>query len=461
MDFSELAPVVTAWRGSRAQDLPIEFGGRAKFQGTVLGRLARPALAGHLELHDFTTLLRRQEKPVAGAAPAERVVRTRWELLEGDVEYSATHESLRNGVLRRGGARIGLDASVALANGSYDASQPFSAHVKVENAEAGELQGLVGSNYPVSGQVSGDVHVEGTESHLSGSGRIAMKDGSAWRQAVRSATAEVNFTENQAQLRNIVVRSDVMQLSGDARINVQTSEFGFDLKGTEVKIENLRAVREGKIRATGQATFEASGEGTPAAPVINGRLRLRNLAVNRQAIGDMNVDAVTHGSEMTLTARSNFKAGRGEAGRADSSARADADAHYGRCAERQSEPAARSLSAAAAQRPIRAEDAHRSVRRGAASQGHDCRRGGGALGDELWRHRRDQRWTDPPEDGERSGADRAVPHRRRAGHALSAGARRDAVGRQAGDRPARRRQPEPEAAGDHRSESDGRAELRT
>ena len=172
MDFSELAPVVTAWRGSRAQDLPIEFGGRAKFQGTVLGRLARPALAGHLELHDFTTLLRRQEKPVAGAAPAERVVRTRWELLEGDVEYSATHESLRNGVLRHGGARIGLDGSVALANGSYDASQPFSAHVKVENAEAGELQGLVGSNYPVSGQVSGDVHVEGTESHLSGSGRI-------------------------------------------------------------------------------------------------------------------------------------------------------------------------------------------------------------------------------------------------------------------------------------------------
>jgi translocation and assembly module TamB len=307
MDFSELAPVVTDWRGSRAQDLPVEFGGRAKFQGTVLGRLERPALAGHLELHDFTTVLRRHEKAVAGAAPVERVVRTRWELLEGDVEYSATHESLRNGLLRRGGAKIGLDASVALANGSYDASQPFSAHVKAENADASELQGLVGSNYPVTGQVSGDVHVEGTETHLSGSGRIAMKDGTAWRQTVHSATAEVNFTENQAQLRNIVVKSDLMQLSGDARINVQTSEFGFDLKGTEVKIENLRAVREGKIRATGQATFEASGEGTPGAPVINGRLRLRNLAVNRQRIGDMNVDAVTHGEEMTLTARSNFK----------------------------------------------------------------------------------------------------------------------------------------------------------
>ena len=56
----------------------------------------------------------------------------------------------------------------------------------------------------------------------------------------------VNFTENQAQLRNIVVKSDAMQLSGDARINVQTSEFGFDLKGTEVKIGKSARGARGK-----------------------------------------------------------------------------------------------------------------------------------------------------------------------------------------------------------------------
>ena len=307
-NFSEVAPVVTSWRGSRAQQLPIEFGGSAHFRGTLTGRLSSPALAGYLELHDFTTVLRRHDKQGEGAAPIERVVRTRWDLLEGNVEYSAARENLRNGVLRRGGARIALDASVALINGNYDPTQPFAAHVKLENADASELQALLGSSYPLTGQVSGDVQVEGTESHLRGSGRVSMNNGTAWRQSVGSATAEVNFTESQAQLRNIVMKSDLMQLNGDAQINVETSEFGFDLKGTEIKIENLRAVREGKIRATGKATFEASGSGTPGAPVINGQLRLRNLAFSRQLLGDMNIDAVTHGAEMTLTARSNFKA---------------------------------------------------------------------------------------------------------------------------------------------------------
>jgi translocation and assembly module TamB len=308
VNFSELAPLVIFWRGKRAQTLPIEFGGGAHFSGTVHGRLQSPELAGYLELHDFTTLLRRLEKPELGKASVERVVRTHWELLEGDVEYSARRESLHNGVLRRGGARIGVNASVALANGIYDAMQPFAVNVKVENAEAGELQGVAGSSYPVSGQVSGEVQVSGTENHLSGSGRIAMKGGTAWRQALRSATAEVNFTENQVQLHNILVKSDAMQLSGDARFNVETNEFGFDLKGTEIKLENLLALRRGKLDATGRAAFEANGSGTMSAPVINGQVRLRNLALNRQPIGDMDVDAVTHGSEMTLTARSHFKA---------------------------------------------------------------------------------------------------------------------------------------------------------
>ncbi len=306
-DFSELGPMVNAWRGSRAQRLPVEFGGRAQFHGSILGQLDNPSVVGHLELHDFTTVIRRWENHDP-PAPIEHDVRTRWDLLEGDVEYFSTHESLRNGVLQRRGTRIALDASVTLVNGNYDATRPFAAHLRMENAEATELQGLVGTHYPVSGLVSADVRVGGTENQLSGNGRISLKDGTAWQQGIHAATANVNFTENQAQLRDIVVKSDLMQLSGSAQINVETREFGFDLKGTEIRIENLRTVREGKIGVTGQATFEASGSGTPNAPVVNGRLRLRNLAVNHQHIGDLNVDAVTHGSEMTLTARSSFKA---------------------------------------------------------------------------------------------------------------------------------------------------------
>ncbi len=313
--LSELAPLVDSWRGSRAKELPIEFAGQATFRGTVQGRLESPALAGYLELHDFTTVVRiprwgaagaqagKASLPAAGARASAgagagtRVVRTKWDLLEGEVDYSAIGESLRNGILRKDGARIGVDASVALLNGNYDRRLPFAAHVKVDNAGVGELQKLLGTSYPVTGRVSGELDASGTADHLSGSGRIAVKDGTAWGQAVRSATAEMNLTENQAQFRNIVLKSNAMQLTGDARFNVETGEFGFDLKGTEVKLASLHALIGLPVRLGGEAAFDVSGEGTTAAPVINGRLRLRNLAVGGRAIGNADVVGVTHGEE--------------------------------------------------------------------------------------------------------------------------------------------------------------------
>ncbi len=118
-----------------------------------------------------------------------------------------------------------LDASVALVNGNYDATQPFSAHVRMNKVAAGDLQALVGSSYPVSGQVSGDVQVQGTEHHLSGSGRISLEDGTAWRQAVRRANAEVNFTgersgaaQHRGEQRRDATERQCAHQRGDRRV---------------------------------------------------------------------------------------------------------------------------------------------------------------------------------------------------------------------------------------------------
>ena len=191
--LAELAPMVAAWRGSRARDLPVEFAGQATFRGSVQGRLESPSVTGHLELHDFTTIERVPEwpgeaagsagiwswTPTAGgwAGRAGRLLRTRWDSLQGDVHYSAIGESLRNGVLRRDGATIEVDASLALLDGNYDRQLPFAVRVKVDNSRISELQRVMGSSYPVTGRVSGELEASGTAGHLSGGGHIAVKDG--------------------------------------------------------------------------------------------------------------------------------------------------------------------------------------------------------------------------------------------------------------------------------------------
>ena len=69
--LSELAPLVASWRGSRAQDLPIEFAGQATFRGTVQGRLESPCAGrafGAARLYD-----RRARTRVAGRGRGVRL----------------------------------------------------------------------------------------------------------------------------------------------------------------------------------------------------------------------------------------------------------------------------------------------------------------------------------------------------------------------------------------------------
>jgi translocation and assembly module TamB len=269
----------------------------------VQGRLESPSFAGYLELHDFTTDLRLPPMQEGATVTPARRLRTSWDLLQGDVQYSSTGESLRNGLLRKSGASINVDASLGLTNGAYDRNQPFNAHLRIDSVPASELKQLLASSAPITGRVSGELQLNGHVGHLLGTGHLSLRDATAWQQSLRSATADLAIDGSLTQLRNIVVKSDAMQLTGDARINAVTSEFAFHLKGTEVRLEDLRALASRNIALSGQAAFEASGEGTPSAPVINGRLRLRNLSLRGRQLGSVDVDAVTHGAEMTLSAR--------------------------------------------------------------------------------------------------------------------------------------------------------------
>ena len=272
---------------------------------------------------------------------------------------------------------------------------------------------------------------------------------------MRSAAADVNLTENEAELRNIVLQSDAMQMTGDARVNLESREFAFNLKGSEVKLENLRSLAGSSVAIGGQADFEVNGQGTPDAPVVNGRVRLRNLAVGGHPLGGMDVEAVTHGSEMTLTARSSFRTGE---------ARLDGQIHLRGAmpmhltGELHSTDLNSTLNAYLPVRlsgPSQADirmDAHgEALHLSDMTAEMEVDR----LATSLRGSRGGQRGTDPSANGARDRARRSVPPGGRAGNTLCAGARTGAVERQARDRFARRRQREPEAVGDCESEPDG------
>src|SRR6266850_1177933 len=295
-------------------ELPVDVDGRAAFKGSIAGRVSMPAIAGHLEVADFDSLIaaKSSEQRTAPAASANQpppaaLSRMHWDLLTADLELSPAAAAVHSGTLKREQTHIAFGASAGLQQYRFAENSPFKASVNVKDASVSELQQLAGFNYPVDGKVNFRANLEGTKLNPKGSGRLQVTGGALYGQPFQSLTSELGFTSGEAQLRNVILTMDGGRTVGSGAYNFRSRVFRFDVEGSNINLAEVRRLQTGKFQVAGLVGFRAQGSGTAAAPAINASLEARQLVINGEAAGDLRAQATTRGSEMVLTARSNFQ----------------------------------------------------------------------------------------------------------------------------------------------------------
>ncbi len=297
-NVGELQPIFAALRGPNR--LPLEVAGHASFDGTVKGSFAAPAAAGHVQITDFDTLL-------SAGRPGAAARRVHWDLFSADVLYSSTMAAIRNAQLRSGKARLSFDFSTGLEGGRYTDTSPISAHFVIQNAELGDLQALAGYSYPVSGTVSANVALSGTERDPRGGGHIALANGIAYGEPITSFTADTVVANRQAEVRNINLLHNGARVTGSAAYDLANAGFRFDLRGSNFDLARVRRLQTPRLSVGGTMEFTARGSGTRQAPVIDASLHLSHLVLNGEPVGDFTAAATTREDELHITGRSNFE----------------------------------------------------------------------------------------------------------------------------------------------------------
>lgn len=309
-DLSEFKP---AFRAFNVTQLPVELRGRASFKGNVSGKLASPSLAGHLEIRDFAVLLpsRSGVQPglqnASAANSATSLQRVHWDLLIADIELAPTSATVRNGRLGRGSTQVAFDLSGTLRNYKFTDRSPFKAAVNVRDASVAELQQIAGFNYSLEGKLNLSLNLSGTRLDPRGNGRLQITDGTAYQQAIRSLTTDLELAAQEVRLKNINLATNGSRLTGAAAYQIKQQTYRFDLQGTGWDLVSLRPLQTAKVSVKGIANFRAQGSGTARAPVVNGELHVRQLVINEEAVGDLDVQATTRGTQMLVNARSNFQ----------------------------------------------------------------------------------------------------------------------------------------------------------
>lgn len=292
-------PFIAVVRGPAL--FPVALNGSATFNGRMSGAVSSPQLTGALLIEDFDVTL--------PATSRTHQLQTHWDSLSASLQLSFQAITLRNATLRRDDSTAEFDASAALQHGHLTGDSAFNLRGNVHNADLAGLQALAGYDYPVSGKTDLFIHIAGTPSDPHGDGQMHLTNGSAYGEIVQQFDAAFHIARGEIAFDNIHLLHDNSVITGKAAYNPSNRAFRLDLAGSNLNLARVQKIQSNRLSVEGRADFTVKGSGTPGAPSINADIHVRNLTLDHELAGELDLQAVTQGRELHLTGNSRLQHG--------------------------------------------------------------------------------------------------------------------------------------------------------
>lgn len=297
--LADWLPFIAVVRGPAL--FPVMLNGSATFTGGMSGALSSPQLAGSLQVEDFDITL--------PATANTRRLKTQWDSLSASVQLSFHAAALHNATLRRGDTSAEFDASATLQHGHFTGDSVFTLSANLHNTDIAQLQAAAGCNYPIYGKTDLFVQAAGTLADPHGDGQIHLTNASAYGETIQQFDSTFHVARGEFAFDHIHLFHDDSVVTGSAAYNPSSRGFRLDLTGNNFDLARVRQIHSDRVSIEGRADVVVKGSGTPEAPSINADVHIRNLTLDHELAGELNVLAVTQGSELHVTGNSHFQRG--------------------------------------------------------------------------------------------------------------------------------------------------------
>jgi len=270
-DLHQLELLVSSFAATKSS--PPSVSGRATLNATVRGSMKSPSVAAQLSAQDLQ---------VSGSA---------WRSAALTVHATPSGLDVQNGSLvnaRRGQASF--SASVHLHNWSYQPSERIQAHLDAQQFEIADLQKLAGQSYPISGEVSAKLSVDGSQANPAGSGQIEIASANVYGEPIQKLAASFH-AEDGSIVSKMTASAKAGTMNTDLSFNPATKAYKIRVDLPSIVLQQLQTLQAKNLPLTGTLTGSASGEGTLDDPQLVATLRLPELQARGQSISEMRADA--------------------------------------------------------------------------------------------------------------------------------------------------------------------------
>jgi translocation and assembly module TamB len=259
-----LAGIITAF-GSPTGAVPI--GGYGEFDGVMLNAFNRPRIEG-----TFT----------GGGMRAWDVV---WGQGKAKVVIENSYVDVTDAVVTEGASEIVANGRFSLGYPRRDAGEEINARVRITRRPLVDLRhAFVLDDYPVEGLVSGEYHLYGRYEAPHGFGRLTIEKGVAYGETFDSANASLRFEGAGVRLDAIDVKKSSGTVTGAAWVGWDGA-YSFNADGRRIPVESLAIATFPQAPLSGLMQFNSSGTGTFDAPRYDVKVRVDDLFVRDEGVG--------------------------------------------------------------------------------------------------------------------------------------------------------------------------------
>jgi outer membrane protein assembly complex protein YaeT len=121
---------------------------------------------------------------------------------------------------------------------------------------------------PVTGDVSGHLHLSGPKAKLEGSGLVTISNGSIYGEPVTSAKADIKFTQGALNATNVTVVAPAGTITGEAQIDFGTNQFSYSIKSSSIDLSKIKLLSSLAGLLGGTITLSSTGAGTLTQPEL-------------------------------------------------------------------------------------------------------------------------------------------------------------------------------------------------
>lgn len=247
-------------------------GGSATLSATVQGEIRRPEISAQVNAENLE--VQGSEWKSAGlllkANPSRIVV------LKG---------TLMNA--KRGQASF--SATVGLRDWSYLPSSAIQAQVSLQQMEVADLQHLAGVRYPVSGVVSANISLSGSQLEPHGSGSIQIANARAYDEPLKEAALTFHG-DYSSIISELHLSADAGSVDANISFAPKTKSYTVKLSAPAIVLQKLRVVQQKNLGLQGTVAIAANGVGTIDDPQLAASIQLPRLEVKDKSITGVKAD---------------------------------------------------------------------------------------------------------------------------------------------------------------------------